>query len=103
MAAALKPVQRSDGFWNMNLAYTNDYPGPESSGTAMFTYGLAWGIHHGYLDAPTYLPTVIKGWNALSHLRAAPQPQHRRWLYWFCAKHRFVPDQQPAGYLHQPT
>ncbi len=66
MAAALKTVQRSDGFWNMNLAYTNDYPGPESSGTAMFTYGLAWGIHHGYLDAATYLPTVIKGWNALT-------------------------------------
>jgi rhamnogalacturonyl hydrolase YesR len=66
MAAALKSVQRSDGFWNMNLAYTNDYPGPESSGTAMFTYGLAWGIHHGYLDAATYLPTVIKGWNGLT-------------------------------------
>jgi rhamnogalacturonyl hydrolase YesR len=66
MATALKPIQRSDGFWNMNLAYTNDYPGPESSGTALFTYGLAWGIHHRYLDAATYLPTVIKGWNALS-------------------------------------
>ncbi len=66
MAAAFKTVQRSDGFWNMNLAYTNDYPGPESSGTAMFTYGLAWGIHHGYLDAATYLPTAIKGWNALA-------------------------------------
>ena len=72
MAAALKPLQRSDGFWNMNLAYTNDYPGPESSGTAMFTYGLAWGIHHGYLDAPTYLPTVIKGWNALSTFAVHP-------------------------------
>ena len=66
MAAAIKPVQRADGFWNMNLAYTNDFPGPESSGTAMFTYGLSWGIHHGYLDAAAYLPTVIKGWNALS-------------------------------------
>ncbi len=72
MAAAIKPVQRSDGFWNMNLAYTNDYPGPESSGTAMFTYGLAWGIHHGYLDAPTYLPTVIKGWNALTTFALHP-------------------------------
>jgi unsaturated rhamnogalacturonyl hydrolase len=72
MAAALIPVQRSDGFWNMNLAYTNDYPGPESSGTAMFTYGLAWGIHHGYLDAPTYLPTVIKGWNALTTFALHP-------------------------------
>jgi rhamnogalacturonyl hydrolase YesR len=66
MAAALKAVQRSDGFWNVNLGYTNDYPGPESSGTACFTYGMAWGINHGYLDTNTYLPAVINGWNALA-------------------------------------
>jgi rhamnogalacturonyl hydrolase YesR len=66
MAAAIKSVQRSDGFWNVNLAYANDYPGPESSGTACFTYGMAWGINHGYLDSSTYLPAVIKGWNALA-------------------------------------
>ena len=67
MAAALKSVQRTDGFWNVNLGYTNDYPGPESSGTACFTYGIAWGINHGYLDANTYLPTAINGWNALAN------------------------------------
>ncbi len=66
MAAALKAVQRTDGFWNVNLGYTNDFPGPESSGTACFTYGLAWGIRHGYLDANTYLPAVVNGWNALA-------------------------------------
>jgi unsaturated rhamnogalacturonyl hydrolase len=66
MAAAITAVQRADGFWNVNLAYTNDYPGPESSGTACFTYGLAWGINHGYLDTNTYLPAVINGWNALA-------------------------------------
>ena len=66
MAGALKAVQRSDGFWNVNLGYTNDYPGPESSGTACFTYGMAWGINRGYLDSNTYLPAVIKGWNALA-------------------------------------
>jgi len=66
MAAALKAVQRSDGFWNVNLGYANDYPGPESSGTACFTYGMAWGINHGNLDTNTYLPAVIKGWNALA-------------------------------------
>jgi rhamnogalacturonyl hydrolase YesR/predicted secreted protein len=66
MAAAVKTVQRSDGFWNVNLAYANDYPGPESSGTAMFVYGLAWGINKGYLSINTYLPTVIAGWNALA-------------------------------------
>ena len=36
MAAALKAVQRADGFWNVNLGYANDFPGPESSGTACF-------------------------------------------------------------------
>jgi hypothetical protein len=66
MAAALKVVQRADGFWNVNLGYTNDYPGPESSGTACFTYGFAWGINHGCLDTNTYLPAVIAGWNALA-------------------------------------
>src|SRR5579862_2622030 len=66
MAAAIRALQRPDGFWNVNLAYTNDYPGPESSGTACFTYGLAWGILHGYLDRNTYLPAVINGWNALA-------------------------------------
>ena len=67
MAAALKAVQRSDGFWNVNLACTNDYPGPEASGTSCFTYGLAWGINHGYLDRSNYLPAVINGWNALAN------------------------------------
>jgi len=67
MAAALKAVQRTDGFWNVNLAYTNDFPGPETSGTSCFTYGMAWGINHGYLDTNTYLPAVIRGWNALAN------------------------------------
>ena len=67
MAATLTAIQRPDGFWNVNLGYPNDFPGPESSGTACFTYGLAWGIRHGYLDASTYLPAVIAGWNALAN------------------------------------
>ena len=66
MAAALKTAQRADGFWNVNLAYTNDYPGPESSGTSCFVYGMAWGINHGYLATNDYLPSVIRGWDALS-------------------------------------
>jgi rhamnogalacturonyl hydrolase YesR len=66
MAAALKAVQRPDGFWNVNLGYTNDFPGPESTCTALFTYGMGWGINKGYLDINTYLPPVINGWNALA-------------------------------------
>jgi rhamnogalacturonyl hydrolase YesR len=67
MAAAIKAVQRPDGFWNVNLGYTNDYAGPEATGTACFTYGMAWGINRGHLDTNTYLPVVINGWNALAN------------------------------------
>jgi len=101
MAAALKTVQRPDGFWNMNLAYTNDYPGPESSGTAMFTYGLAWGIHHGYLDAATYLPTVIKGWNGLATYALHHTPSNDAGFIGFVQSTGSYPTNQP-GYTSQP-
>lgn len=65
MAAKLITVQRSDGFWNASLDDASYYPGPETSGTAFFVYGLAWGINNNILDADTYLPAVIKGWNGL--------------------------------------
>lgn len=65
MAAALKSVQRSDGFWNVNLVDPNDYGGPETSGTAFFTYGMAWGINNGFLDSATYTPIVAKAWNGM--------------------------------------
>ena len=66
MAAALKAVQRSDGFWNVDLLNPADHPGPESSGTALFTYGLAWGVNNGLLDAASYKPVVTKAWTALT-------------------------------------
>jgi rhamnogalacturonyl hydrolase YesR len=65
MAAALRAVQRSDGFWNVNLADPQHLPGPETSGTAFFTYGLAYGIRAGLLDRTTYLPVVARAWNGM--------------------------------------
>jgi unsaturated rhamnogalacturonyl hydrolase len=65
MAQALKNVQRSDGFWNSDLGDPADFAGPESSGTAFFTYGMAHGINMNILDRATYLPAVATGWNAL--------------------------------------
>jgi rhamnogalacturonyl hydrolase YesR len=65
MAGALSAIQRADGFWNVSLADTNDYPGPELTGTALFTYGMAWGIRQGLLDANVYGPVVTKAWCAL--------------------------------------
>ena len=66
MSAALLPLQRDDGFWNVDLGDPDDFGGPESTGTALFIYGMAWGINHGYLPADTYLPAVAKGWQALA-------------------------------------
>lgn len=65
MAQALLPIQRNDGFWNCSLADPNDFGGKETSGTALFTYALAWGINMGILDSVTYKPIVVKAWNAM--------------------------------------
>lgn len=66
MAVALKTCQREDGFWNRNLADPQHLGGPETSGTALFVYGLAWGINHGVLDRDLYLPVVLKAWNGMT-------------------------------------
>ena len=41
-------------------------PGPETSGTAFFTYGFLWGINNGYLDEAVYKPVINKAWNYLA-------------------------------------
>ena len=74
MAKAIVPLQRSDGFWNESLFDPNHCAsiglagddGPETSGTAFFAYGLAWGIRKGLLDAAIYGPALQNAWNGLS-------------------------------------
>jgi rhamnogalacturonyl hydrolase YesR len=65
MAAAIAAVQRPDGFWNASLHDPDNFGGKETSGTALFTYGIAWGINNGILDKDKYLPVVVKSWNAM--------------------------------------
>ncbi|TGX44723.1 glycosyl hydrolase family 88 [Sphingomonas naasensis] len=68
MAARLVRLQKPNGFWSPSLlADADEYP-PESSGTAFFTYGLAWGINNGLLDRAVYLPAVQRGWTALTRV-----------------------------------
>lgn len=68
MAESLAACQGYDGFWRTSLLDPETYPDPESSGTAFFTYGLAWGIRNELLDREAYLPVVAKAWNALYHV-----------------------------------
>jgi hypothetical protein len=65
MAAKLKTIQRPDGFWNADLGDPNKFAGPETSGTAFFTYAIAWGVNHGVLPAATYQPVVEKAWQGM--------------------------------------
>jgi rhamnogalacturonyl hydrolase YesR len=69
MAERLYELQTPQGHWAMSLLGQEFYPTPETSGTAFFTYGFAWGINNGILDKDKYLPSVTKGWNTLvSHV-----------------------------------
>ena len=65
MAAALVSRQRKDGFWNASLDDPNNFGGKEVTGTALFTYGIAWGIRNGYLEKKEYQKVVVKAWNSL--------------------------------------
>ena len=66
MAGALRTIQRDDGFWNPSLADPTHFGGPESSGTGLFLYGMAWGVRTGVLDEATYAPVILKAWKALA-------------------------------------
>ena len=72
MAGALRTRQRTDGFWNMSLDDPNDYGGPETSGTALFVFGMAYGINAGLLDRETHLPIVLRGWNGMVDVALHP-------------------------------
>lgn len=65
MLNALLPLQRADGFWNVSLHDSTHFGGKELTGTALFIYGMAWGINNGIVDKQIYLPVVIKAWNAM--------------------------------------
>lgn len=65
MISALVPLQRKDGFWNVSLHDNTHFEGKELSGTALFTYGMAWGVNNGLLNRKEYLPVILKAWNAM--------------------------------------
>lgn len=64
MTKGVVATQREDGFWNPSLASTN-YAMPETSGTALFLYGLCWGMNQGYLKVKDYKPIADRAWQAM--------------------------------------
>lgn len=62
--AGASRYQNANGMWNQLLDKPESYD--ESSITAMYVYGVAKGINHGWLDAG-YRPIALAGWNALKN------------------------------------
>ena len=77
MAARLKSVQKSDGYWPPSLLAPENSP-PETSGTGFYVYGFAWGVKNRLLDAATYRPAIDKGWAALT--RAVAKDGRLGWV-----------------------
>lgn len=65
MGAKILSLQDAQGYWHASLLDPASYPNPEMSATSFFIFGLAWGISNGYFDKATYLPAVLKGWEAM--------------------------------------
>ena len=71
MASRVASLQGKDGLWRSGLLDQENYSEPEMSGSALFTYALAWGINEGVLDKKTYRPVVEKAWaGMLKHVYA---------------------------------
>jgi rhamnogalacturonyl hydrolase YesR len=66
LANAVAKLQQKDGYWTRSMMDAEQAPGPETSGTAFFTYGILWGINNGLLPEKKFAPVVNRAWKYLS-------------------------------------
>lgn len=98
MLKALLPLQREDGFWNVSLHDSTHFGGKELSGTALFVYGMSWGINNNVIDRKIYLPAVVKAWNAMAKDCVHPDGK----LGFVQGTGKEPKDGQPVGYDKTP-
>ena len=67
MSRALLACQRADGLWNPSLVSPSNYGGKELTGTALFLYGMSWGIRQGLLPAKRYRTACDRAWTAMAN------------------------------------
>ena len=65
MSEALLKCQREDGLWNPSLVSPVTYGGKELTGTALFLYGLSWGINNGILKEKKYKGACDRAWQGM--------------------------------------
>jgi unsaturated rhamnogalacturonyl hydrolase len=63
-AKGVATLQSGKGLWRQMLDRPDSYL--ETSCTAMFSYAMAKGVNRGWLDASTYGPVAIAGWNGVT-------------------------------------
>lgn len=73
MAGAIASIQgEDDGLWSSSLLYPEKYDFErETSGSAFFTYAMAWGVNEGILERGLYGPVIEKAWEGLSSMLTA--------------------------------
>jgi unsaturated rhamnogalacturonyl hydrolase len=98
MLTALLPIQRADGYWNVSLHDSTHFGGKELSGTALFVYGMAWGINNKVIDKKTYLPVLLKAWNAMVNECVHPDGK----LGFVQGTGKEPKDGHPVGYENTP-
>ncbi len=72
LAQSVAACQQPEGYWTRSMLDPEHAPGPETSGTAFFAYGLQWGINNGLLNSEQYQPIVEKAWKYLSTVALQP-------------------------------
>ena len=63
MMTTLLKLQRTSGLWGQLVDDPESWD--ETSGSAMFAYGMAEGVRQGWLDAAAYAPAVRRAWIGL--------------------------------------
>lgn len=98
LLSALVPVQREDGFWNVSLHDPTNFGGKEMTGTALFVYGMAYGINNNLIDKKIYLPVVTKAWTAIVKDSVLPNG----FLGWVQGTGKEPKDGQPLSVNKEP-
>ena len=65
MTKALLKRRQPDGYWYVSLDDPQDFGGKELTGTALFIYGMAWGVRAGVLPANKFCPIIYETWNKM--------------------------------------
>lgn len=67
MSTRLAGIQGENGLWTSSLLYPERFDfEPEVSGSAFFTYAIAYGVNEGILDSAVFGPVLERAWAGMT-------------------------------------